>query len=213
MALDTYSALQTSIADWLLRPGDTTISTIAPDLITLFEAEARDRLKSRFAETETTLSTVAGTATVALPSDFWEPRALKISSSDPVAHLVYMTPDELDTEWPFAGDRGQPVNFTIQGTNLRLAPVPDAVYTLTLLYQQGITALSASNTTNWLLTRYPDLYLFGSLALADAYIGDDERIAGWTAAKEAAFNRIAQSDVKARWGGGSLQIRTDTGNP
>jgi hypothetical protein len=146
MALDTYSALQTSIADWLLRPGDTTISTIAPDLITLFEAEARDRLKSRFAETETTLSTVAGTATVALPSDFWEPRALKISSSDPVAHLVYMTPDELDTEWPFAGDRGQPVNFTIQGTNLRLAPVPDAVYTLTLLYQQGITALSASAT-------------------------------------------------------------------
>jgi hypothetical protein len=213
LSLDTYANLQTSIADWLVRPGDTIITTIAPDLITLFEAEARDRLKSRFAETETTLSTVAGTATVALPSDFWEARALKISSSDPVAHLVYMTPDELDTEWPFAGDRGQPVNFTIQGTNLRLAPVPDAVYTLTLLYQQGITALSDAAPTNWLLTRYPDLYLTGSLSWAEAYIADDERVAGWVSAKEAAFNRIAQSDIKARWGGGSLQIRTDTGNP
>src|SRR3979411_2651605 len=121
MSLSTYATLQTSIADWLLRPGDSTITTIAPDLITLFEAEARDRLKNRFAEVETTLSTVAGTATVALPSHFWEARSLKITSVSPVKHLVYMTPDELDTEWPFATNTRRPVNFTIQGTNLRLA--------------------------------------------------------------------------------------------
>src|SRR5437588_10304300 len=99
MALDTYANLQTALANHMLRPGDTNITGNAPDLITLFEAEATRRLKSRFAETQTTLTTVANTETVALPSDFGELRSIKISSSNPVQALVYMTPDELATIW------------------------------------------------------------------------------------------------------------------
>ena len=55
---NTYANLQTSIANWLMRAGDSTITTIVPDLILLFEEEARDRLKTRFNEATTTLSTV-----------------------------------------------------------------------------------------------------------------------------------------------------------
>lgn len=212
MALDTYAHLQTAIANFMIRPGDTNITDNAPDLITLFEAEATRRLKSRFAETQTTLVTVSGTATVALPSDFGELRSIKISSTDPQAQLVYMTPQEIDETW-IASQRAQPVNYTIQGTNLRLAPVPNAVYTLTILYQSGVPVLSATNTTNWLLTNHPDAYLFGSLAEAAAFIGEDERVPMWLQRRDQAFDSILSADRKARWGGGALQIKTDVGNP
>src|SRR4051812_30741017 len=125
MALDTYANLQTSIANWLMREGDAAIVAIAPDLIVLFEEEARDRMKSRFAEATATATTISGTATVTLPADFMEAREVKLTdATGNVAVLDYMTPVQLDLEWQIAND-GAPVNFTIEGENLRLGPVPD----------------------------------------------------------------------------------------
>lgn len=212
MALNTYAALQTAVLTWLARPGDTFVSPSIPDMITLFEAEATRRLKSRFAEEIASLTTTIGVATVALPSDFGELRYAKITSTNPDRPLVYMTPEQLDTIWS-ADERGEPVNFTIQETSLRFGPVPDAAYTVSVLYQQGVPALSASNTSNWLLTNHPDAYLFGTLVEAVAFIGDDERVVGWLARRDASFVSILSADRKARWGGGALQIKTDTGNP
>lgn len=212
MAFSSYSALQTAVLNWLARPGDTFVSGSVPDMITLFEAEATRRLKSRFAEEVASLVTVAGTATVALPSDFGALRYARITSTNPDVPLVYMTPEELDSTWG-GDDRGQPVNFTIQETSLRLGPVPDAAYTISALYQQGVPALSDSNVSNWLLTNHPDAYLFGTLAEAEAFIGHDERFVGWLARRDAAFDSILLADQKARWGGGALQIKTDVGNP
>ena len=213
MALDTYTNLQTTIANWLARPGDTNITTNVADIITVFESEARRKLFTRFNETTATLVTVAGTATVALPADFYELRSIRLSST-PDAKLIYLTPDELDTVLPDKSDRERPRYYTIEGLNLRLAPTPDAVYTLPIGYQQGITALSNSAPTNWLLTNHPDAYLFGSRAEAGAFIGDDDQqVADWIARRDLTFASILEADRKARWGGGALQIKTDTGNP
>lgn len=209
MAIDTYANLQTSIANWLMRSGDAAIVAIAPDLIVLFEEEARDRMKSRFAEATATATTISGTATVALPVDFMEAREVKLTdATGNVAVLDYMTPVQLDLEWPLAND-GAPVNFTIEGNNLRLGPVPDAIYTLKMLYQQGVPALSDSNTTNWLLTHYPSLYLYGSLTHAALFIGEDDRIVSWRTFTEAGFQRVLEADIKARWGGGPLVMKLD----
>lgn len=212
MALDTYAHLQTSIADWLLRPGDATIAAIAPDLITLFEEEARDRLKTRFSETTTTLSTVAGTGTVALPSDFYELREIYFTDGSADKVLIFTPPEQMDAEYP-SETTDESIRYTIVGTNLRFKPIPDTVYTISIDYMQGITSLSNSVTTNWLLTHYPSLYLVGSLLWAHAYIANDERVPGWNALKEAAFARIMQSDIKARFSGSALVMRADTGNP
>lgn len=212
MALDTYANLQTAILSWLARPGDTLISGGVPDMITLFEAEARRRLKTRWNEATATLNLSANVETVALPADFYELREARITGVDPMAELVYMTGPELDVAYP-STTADQPVNFTIEGLNARFRPVPDTAYTVTIDYMQGLTGLSNSVTTNWLLTNHPDAYLFGSLAEAVAYIGDDERIALWLQRREAAFESILLADRKARWGGGPLIIKTDTGNP
>jgi hypothetical protein len=64
-----------------------------------------------------------------------------------------------------------------------------------LVYDLGIvraylSALSASNTTNWLLTLAPDLYLYGSLLEAAPYIGNDERIPVWASAVSTVIDQL-----------------------
>src|SRR5438874_1143865 len=80
---------------------------------------------------------------------------------------------------------------------------------ITLDYIAGISALSSTNTTNWLLLTYPSLYLCGSMLWGEAFIGNDERAPGWVSLRESIFNRIIQADIKQRWTGGVLTIRTD----
>lgn len=212
MALDNYADLQTAVLNWLARPGDTLISPSVPDMITLFETEARRRMRTRFNEVTVTLTTTPNVETVALPADFYQYRRLAINNGDDIFTLVYMSPDELDDAFPET-ETDQPQNFTIEGTNLRLRPVSDQAYSIILDYMQGLPALSNSNTTNWLLTNEPDAYLFGTLAEAEAFIGHDERVPMWIQRREATFNSILASDRAARWGGMALQIKTDTGNP
>lgn len=211
MALDTYANLQTAVALWLARPGDTLITPSIPDMITLFESEAERRLFTRFNETSVNLATVAGTPTVALPATFVELRSIKLLAL-PNVKLVYVTPEEMDSTW-IGSQQDQSIAYTIEGTNLRLAPTPASVYTIVIGYMAGLPALSVSNTTNWLLTNYPDAYLFGTLVEASAFIMEDERAAGWMARRDRVLDAISLADRKARWGGGSLQIKTDVGNP
>lgn len=215
MALDNYADLQTSIANWLMRPSDTTITSVIPDLILLFEEEARDRLKTRFSEQTTTLTTIGGQATLPVPSMFESARELVLQGS-PNQILTYVTPEEMDATWvgDATGDMDDsPEVFTIIGTNFKFAPTPATGQTITCDYMQGIPALSSGSPTNWLLQNYPSLYLVGSLLWAEAFIADDERVQTWAALREAAFNRILSADIKARWSGETLQIKTDTGNP
>jgi hypothetical protein len=214
MALDTYANLQTAIATWLGRASDTNVTGSIPDMITLFESHAKKVLFTGRSEVTTTLTTTAGTATVALPSDFEELRSIKVSSSNPIVKLTYYTPEEMDATWVSTSSQtGPEIGYTIEGTNLRFAPTPTSADTITIGYIQGIPALSNSNTTNWLLTNHPEAYLFGALTEAEAFVGDDDRFPLWMQRRDQALERIAEADRKARWGGGSLQIKTDTGNP
>lgn len=171
MAIATYSDLQASVATWLNR---TDLTALIPDLITMAEAKLSGDLATRSMETKTTLATVAGTSTVALPSDMLEMKRLQILSSYNTV-LKYLAPDELSADY-WDNRSGTPAVFTVSGSTMELAPVPDAVYSLELTYFQRIPALSASNTTNWLLTAWPNAYLYAALCAAQPYLMNDERL-------------------------------------
>ena len=70
---------------------------------------------------------------------------------------------------------GTPNFFTIVGSNILLGVQPDSAKTLQINYYKNLTALSDSNATNDILTNYPELYLYGSLAEAAPFIMQDER--------------------------------------
>jgi len=122
--------------------------------------------------------------------------------------LFFHSPSNFDTQVWFTP--GQTFAFTIEGLTLRFAAESgDTPSPINLNYMRGIPALGATVQSNWLLAKYPSTYLFGSLSMAEAFIGDDERIGGWVQAREAAFNRIQTADRKARFTGGPLVIMPD----
>ncbi|MFV3416136.1 phage adaptor protein [Pseudomonas nitroreducens] len=199
MSIATYSDLQTSVANWLNRSD---LSANIPDFIALAEDRLSGDLKTRAMEAKTTLSTVGGTSTVALPADMLEMRRLQIlgTYNQP---LSYRSPDELSID--YADNRsGQPVVFTVVGSNIELAPIPDGVYSVELTYQQRIPALSASNTTNWLLTAWPSAYLYASLISAEPFLKNDERLPVWQSLYQEAVDNINGIDW---YSGSTMKVR------
>src|SRR4051812_14899738 len=123
MSLATYADLQTQIGNWLAR-GD--LTTYIPDFITLFEAAAMRKLKVRPQETTTTLTPVSGVAT--LPTDYLGFRRVTWTGS-PNHDLDYVTPNVWSALYPADGGASIPAVFTIEGSNLRVAPSDDTSLT------------------------------------------------------------------------------------
>ena len=204
MAIATYSDLQTSVAAWLNR---TDLTSLIPDFITLGEARIARELRLRRQVVNTALSTVAGTQSVSLPSDFLEAENLTLSNTTPPGALSVVTPEILDRKYPKAYVTGQPRVYTVVGNNVLFGPTPDAVYTVSLDYYQRWGALSVT-PTNWLLTNHPSVYLFAALAEGAAYLMDDARQALWLQrfAQEAA--QLQLMDDAALRSGSAMRVRT-----
>jgi hypothetical protein len=72
--------------------------------------------------------------------------------------------------------------YTILNGAFQVLPVPTGDVSYDIRYYARIPALSVSNTSNWLLLKSPDLYLYSALAASAPFLKDDERIAVWAGA-------------------------------
>lgn len=204
MAIATYADLQTSIANWLKRSD---LTSIIPDFITLAEARIARDLRLRKQVVNTTLSTVAGTQSVSLPSDFLEAENISLSNTTPPGALSVVTPEILDRKYPEAYVTGQPRVYTVLGDKVLFGPTPDAVYSVSLDYYQRWAALSAT-PTNWLLTNHPNIYLFAALAEGAPYLMEDERAPLWESKYQADVLKLQQMDDTALRSGSAMRVRT-----
>ena len=50
---------------------------------------------------------------------------------------------------------GKPAYYAITAGEIEVYPTPDGTYTTELYYYSRITALSSSNTSNWVLEYFP----------------------------------------------------------
>lgn len=190
MALSTYSDLQTQVANWLARDD---LTAYIPDFITLFECAAARRLKVRLQETSTTLAPSSGVAT--LPTDYLGYRRVTWTGT-PIHELSYVAPP-IYASYLDAGS-GTPVVFTIEGSNLNVAPSDDTA--LTFVYYQKTAAVSGA--LNWLWTNHPDAYLFGTLCEANAFNKGKafESAALWKQRRDEVFDEISKLDFNERQG-------------
>lgn len=97
--------------------------------------------------------------------------------------------------------------FSIFGSTLRLNVDVSAGVDLDFDYYAKIPALSASVQTNWLILDAPDVYLYGSLLEAAPYLNNDPRIVTWQGLLTAGMDALQTSGDKAKWSGGTLEIR------
>lgn len=205
MALTTYAELKTSVGDWLNR---TDLATAISDFVSLAEAQIERQLRTRQMIVRATAS--IGTEYSAVPADFLETKSLKLNTN-PVTALQFQTVDSLDSlsNTTYLSS-GKPLYFSIVGGQIRVLPIPDAEYTAELVYYAKLSKLSNTNTTNWLLTQAPDVYLYGSLLQAAPYLQDDARITVWSSLYQAGLDQLQIADDRGSTSGGALMARART---
>jgi len=204
MSLATYSDLKTSVGNFLARSD---LTDQIPDFISLCEARMSREIDTRSQEASTTFSTVSGTESYSLPTDLREIRVVKINQS-PVKVLSFLTPDNLYKTYSSTG-AATPQSYSVIGANIHLRPIPDSIMTVEIIYGGSISALSDSNTTNTVLSRHPDAYLYGSLTAAHTYLMDEARATQYDALFSRSLTEIKKDADQARFGGGALSMKLD----
>lgn len=204
MAIANYTDLQTSVMSWLSRTGDTNLTNLVPDFIALSESNFNRLLKTRQMETSSTLTPSSGLVT--LPTDFIELRRIYIDTDTPI-ELEYLPPEQFYVKFPILTNSSISPSryYTIEADQIHLS---DEVTNndVKILYYAKIPALSALNTTNWLLTAHPDLYLAGSLAVAYGVIKNTEQESKWLAMANNIINQIKTVDNRGKFSGSAMRV-------
>lgn len=196
MAITTYSELQTAIGDWL---DDSGLSTNAPTFIALAEAYFNRVINTD--RTITALSTGSPTnwlltshpdlylyASLA-QAEFrgWNDERLPMIKGLVDQLLADVNTAELRRRRATAAQittyatLQDAVKLNLKDDSLAAGvttyiQLADRYLARVINTDQTLTALSGSNTSNWLLASHADLYLYASLIHAEAYGWQDERL-------------------------------------
>jgi hypothetical protein len=200
MALDgTYAGLKASIADFLNR---TDLTEAIPDFIVLAEAQMARRFVSRARDgmpiprrlvQRVDVSLTQGTEYFPVPDDFQGSLEL-ILQSDPIIELAFLETSALQREKKRALWTGAPRWYGVVGGQFQLYPVADQAYSAEQTYIGRALALSDANPGNWVLSDYPDAYLYGALTAAAPYLKDDDRVTMWGTLFSTAVDDICNAD-------------------
>lgn len=216
MTIASYSDLKTAILAWSARSDLS--STIQDEVIDMAESVIKRAPEPRNSalmggiranKTRATGTFTAATSGLALPSDFLELDELLYTDSAG-GHLQYVAVDELGRIKDSGS--GRPSYFTIQDI-IQFDVPSDSAYSYQLSYWPSFTALSGSNTTNWLITNYPDAYLACCLYFVGQYTKDTEMITTWaTAYREAAYT-INKTYRRGQQSQGPISIKVAGSTP
>lgn len=207
MSIANYTELQTAVANWLDRDD---LAARIPEFISLCEARFNRTLRLRAMETlDTTVSTVGGTSTIALPTGYVQMRDFHLTTS-PLTQLQYLAP-EMMVRLNAGSLQGKPLTYTIIADTIRLGPTPDSAYTTSMLYYKTFDALSAIAPTNWVIINAPDVYLYGTLLEAEPFLMNDARTQLWAEALRESINTLQEQDNKDRHSGSVLRVMNTGG--
>jgi len=184
MALTTYLELQTAVQTEL-DITETGFVAAIPDMVKRCEAKINRRARLREMETLAYATYAAGTAALgdrllALPVGYIEmlmPLRIKPSTAADTAYeeLRYVDPARIVEYYGASATAGR-LSYTLRDQIEFSAPV-GSDHLVMMHYLKGWDL--ATDTSNWLLTNYPDVYLYGTLSEAEGFMRNDERIVLW----------------------------------
>lgn len=203
MAFTNYTAFVTVVENYLARDD---LGTVIPDFIELAQERLSRELRVQEMLKVSTASTTAGDKNISFPSDFLELREIHIDGT-PVYTLEYQTPDKF-----FRNEKthlsGVPTHFTMLGAEFQFAPVPDGTQTVQILYYAKPEFISTTKASNIYLAYFPDALLYATLAEAEPYLMNDERIAIWASMYDRAIANIKENDKGATFSSATLNVTT-----
>ena len=201
MAISNFGELKTELSDTMFH------QRFAAEYVNrtmLFEAAANRRLRVRPMETSADLTTVAGD--VAVPTDYLVWRTVLWTGRTPSVELDYVHPAYLESTTA-GSDGGDPQHFHHRGQHVQGAARARYRQRLRIpLLPENPHHHRQRHTTNWLLTAYPDAYLFGVLAELFALGRNIEGAQLYKARRDEVFAEIIQLSALTT-GATSSQVR------
>lgn len=200
-AISNYNSLKSNIQDYHKRGDaqskyDTFIDACEQDFNNGIALGGTSfALRAKEMESQTTASTSISDRFVVLPTGYLEFRRVRITIDGELYDMPYKDLKNLNV----CSTQGVPTQYTIT-SQLELDRPSDQVYTLTFDYYQKPTALSSSNTTNDVLTNYPNVYLFGCLYHAFQWSMQYDQANYWKAQFAASIASANRTSSRGRLG-------------
>ena len=204
MAITNYTNLQTAIADFLNRDD---LTSVIPTFIQLAEAQMQREIRHWKMEARASGQQSGGDEYMQIPADWLETIRMHITGSGTSA--ITMTSraamadiraknEDVSTVLPYY--------YCHADSQFQLYPTPAEDTDVELLYYQKIPDL-ATNSTNWLLSDAPDVYLYGSLLHSAPYLAEDARVAVWAQMYSAAVQNVNSASEQARYSGSGMTLK------
>lgn len=165
MAISNYTELQSFVAQWAHRSD---LTSVMPDLIKIGESYLNRVIRTRAQDTVTDLTASTSTRELAFPS-----RMLELCDLALVIDGRQEKLQQVGTESFFSMIReeyGRPYAFCVKD-KIEFDCIPDNSYTVKCHYFKSLDI--ATDSTNFLLTNYPDAYLFATMAALQSYTKSD----------------------------------------
>ena len=204
MSISNYTELKDAIADFLNRSD---LTSVIPTFISLAEADINRNLRHRLMENRA--SATVNTRYSVLPTDFVEPIRLHIEGTNhnPLELLGSYEMQKKRASIEDAANR--PLFYALTQNEIELFPTPNADFGLEMYYYAKVPSLSASVTTNDILTNHPDIYLYGSLSHSAPYLQEDPRIQVWASLYQNAVEGANQESQRAKNSGSGISMKIE----
>lgn len=182
----TYSELKTALASWTHR------SDLAADVdlfIDLFESRASRALRAT--EMEATETVTPLTEVHALPAGWIGFKSVQYNGAGYSVPLEFASSQKM----AIAGlTSGTPIYYTINGGQVEFSPDATGAE-IEWTFYESIPPLSDTNTSNWLLAKYPDYYLMGCIQQAALFAIDPraDQLEAMLQAHEHQINKAAKT--------------------
>jgi len=205
MAITDFASLKTALTDHMARSD---LATVADELVSFatdyfnYGGDPLTDPPLRCRDMEEVASLTPASGVCALPADYLQYRRVveEMATRKP---LSYIAPSSAEIMYP-SRYAGTARHFTIIGGDLYVFPL--ATNDIELTYYQKIPHLSDANTTNWLLTKHPQIYLRACMVMACVYIKDMQQAEANRALLRPLVSGLSGSDMMSQYANAGLTI-------
>lgn len=188
MTIATYSELLAAVAAYADRDD---LATVFPMFLKKIEATLNRRLDDPDMEVSVTLTGDGAD----LPADYGSMVSLGTADDN---RLTAISNQDYAPLQPISGTSRF---YTIREGKVYYAP---GAANPTLVYRRTVPPLTSTDTTNWLLTRAPDVYFNGAMFEQCLWERDVQAAQGWKALFEEAVDELMTDGSRRKWGAGPI---------
>lgn len=203
-----YASLKQAITDFEARSDLTTYADyfiqsaeddIYDDIFILNEGRG-------VAELETTFSEAIANGVLALPSNYLGLRSVTVTAGGGTYPLQRKTVEFILSNYPVRAPMGVPAFIARSGTSFIFGPYPDSNYTVSGLYWQRKTALSAANTTTWMTDDMPMTLFAACMKAVKRFLKDPDGVGFWDADYKSRLGSFIAGKKAEEYSGSELSM-------